>query len=63
MLNPIQFSLPGIKQEKQKKPKVGSRTPYKFPKPMKTKEELELIEAKARLMNAKASQINSQNQA
>jgi len=63
MLNPIQFSLPGLKPKKQKKPKVGSRTPYKFPKPMKTKEELELIEAKARLMNAKASQINSQNQA
>lgn len=63
MLNPIQFSLPGLKPKKQKKPKVGRRTPYKFPKPMKTKEELELIEAKARLMNAKASQLNSQNQA
>jgi len=62
MLNPKQFSLAGIKPKKPKKPKLGGRIPYRFPKPVKTKEELDLIEAKARLINAKASQINSQNQ-
>ena len=62
MLNPKQFSLAGIKPKKPRKPKFGGRTPYRFPKPVKTKEELDLIEAKARLINAKASQINSQNQ-
>jgi len=63
MLNPKQFSIAGIKPKKPNKPMAGGRTPFRFPKPIKTREELDLIEAKARLTNAKASQIINQNQA
>ena len=58
MLNPKQFSLAGIKPKKPRKPELGGRTPYRFPKPVKTKEELDLIEAKARLANARAQKFN-----
>jgi hypothetical protein len=62
MLSPRQFLQANIKPKKAKKPSAGNRKPYQFPKPFKTKQELDLIEAKARLINAKASQINQQNQ-
>lgn len=62
MLSPRQFLMSNIKPKKTKKVGSGNRKPYQFPKPIKTKQELDLIEAKARLINAKASQINQQNQ-
>jgi hypothetical protein len=62
MLSPKQFPISNIKPKRPKKAGTGSRKPYQFPKPFKTKQELDLIEAKARLINAKASQINQQNQ-
>lgn len=41
-----------------KPPKVRNGGGYKYPKPIPTKEELDLIESKARINNAKAAKMN-----
>lgn len=41
-----------------KPPKVRNGGAYKYPKPIPTKEELDLIESKARINNAKAAKMN-----
>jgi len=59
MLNSNQFS--NIKSplvSAPKTPKVKSGGAYKMPKPIPTKEQLDLMESKARLNNAKAAKIN-----
>jgi hypothetical protein len=41
-----------------KTPKVRNGGAYKYPKPIPTREELDLIESKARINNAKAAKMN-----
>jgi hypothetical protein len=41
-----------------KTPKVRNGGAYKYPKPIPTREELDLIESKARINNAKAAKLN-----
>ena len=41
-----------------KPPKVKSGGSYKYPKPVPTREERDLMESKARINNAKAAKLN-----
>ncbi len=59
MLSSIQFG----KFKKQtnngpKPPKVKNGGSYKYPKPVPTREERDLMESKARINNAKAAKLN-----
>lgn len=50
-----------IKDGHLQAPKVKSGGSYRYPPKVKTKEELDLLEAKARLINAKVKQIQEEN--
>lgn len=59
MLSSTQFSQVKTSVAKTPQPpKVRNGGAYRFPKPVKTKEELDLIESKARINNAKAAKLN-----
>lgn len=45
-----------------KPPKVKNGGSYKYPKPVPTREERDLMESKARINNAKAAKLNREDQ-
>jgi len=59
MLSSIQFSKFKWPIDKgPKAPKVKNGGSYKYPKPVPTREERDLMESKARVNNAKAAKLN-----
>lgn len=63
MLSSIQFgSFKKPKNTGPKPPKVKNGGAYKYPKPVPTREERDLMESKARINNAKAAKLNREAQ-
>ena len=59
MLSSIQFGKFKKSADKgPKPPKVKNGGAYKYPKPLPTREERDLMESKARINNAKAAKMN-----
>jgi hypothetical protein len=59
MLSSIQFSkFKKPVDATPKPPKVKNGGAYKYPKPVPTQEERDLMESKARINNAKAAKLN-----
>jgi hypothetical protein len=59
MLSSIQFSkFKKPVDNSPKPPKVKNGAAYKYPKPVPTREERDLMESKARINNAKAAKLN-----
>ncbi len=59
MLSSIQFSkFKKPTSNGPKPPKVKNGGSYKYPKPVPTREERDLMESKARINNAKAAKMN-----
>lgn len=59
MLSSIQFSkFKKPTNNGPKPPKVKNGGSYKYPKPVPTREERDLMESKARINNAKAAKLN-----
>jgi hypothetical protein len=59
MLSSIQFGKFKKSADKgHKPPKVKNGGAYKYPKPVPTREERDLMESKARINNAKAAKMN-----
>ena len=59
MLSSIQFgNFKKPKNSGPKPPKVKNGGSYKYPKPVPTREERDLMESKARVNNAKAAKLN-----
>ena len=59
MLSSIQFGKYKKSSDKgPKPPKVKNGGSYKYPKPVPTREERDLMESKARINNAKAAKLN-----
>ena len=63
MLSSIQFSkFKKPVDNSPKPPKVKNGGAYKYPKPVPTPEERDLMESKARINNAKAARLNREAQ-
>ncbi len=63
MLSSIQFSkFKKSADNGPKPPKVKNGGSYKYPKPVPTREERDLMESKARINNAKAAKLNREAQ-
>ena len=63
MLSSIQFSkFKKSTNNGPKPPKVKNGGAYKYPKPVPTREERDLMESKARINNAKAAKLNREAQ-
>jgi hypothetical protein len=62
MLSSIQFgNFEKPKNSGPKPPKVKNGGSYKYPKPVPTREERDLMESKARINNAKAAKMNRES--